>query len=282
MSESRRLGRPLAVAMVFALSVLAPVATSAASCAGASHHVNLSSGKATPSSGTTGTTFTFSVTYQDNGSCAPDRIVVAVNGLAPFTLAYTSGSLGSGATFRATLTLPAGSRSYQFEATSGTGVGKKSVTLKNVNPPTVVVSSPAPKATPKPTSKPAPSPGPTAGPTPGQVSTRDPTPGASGVEPPSPTPSARPTATADQGAFLMARTPDRDDGTRPSIGDYGDGVGDVTFASSTVPATAQSSARPLPWLALLVASVAAFFGLIGFAVLSSSLADPAPRLRSGR
>jgi hypothetical protein len=65
----------------------------------------------------------------------------------------------------------------------------------------------------------------------------------------------------------MARTPDRDDGTGPS---------------RAVPAAAQSSARPLPWLALLVASVAAFFGLIGFALLSSSLADPAPRLRSGR
>ncbi len=77
----------------------------------------------------------------------------------------------------------------------------------------------------------------------------------------------------------MARTPDRDDGTGPT---RDGGVIDATLTRPALIDPAQASARPLPWLALLVASVAAFFGLIGFALLSSSLADPAPRVRSWR
>ena len=80
----------------------------------------------------------------------------------------------------------------------------------------------------------------------------------------------------------MARTPDRDDGTSLSDGDGAGGLREGTLRGGAIAASAQPGSRPVPWLALLVASVAAFLGLIGFAVLSSSLADPAPRPRSGR
>ena len=283
MPNSRRLGQLLAVAIVLAVPAFAPAATSAASCAGSSHQLNLSNGAVTPGSGSTSTTFTFSVTYHDNGGCAPSRIVVVVSGLAPFTLGYTSGSLTNGATFQAKVTLPAGTRGYEFEATSGNGNGKRNAALKNVSPATVVVTSP-PKPTPKPTTKPAPTPTPTPAPTPRQnpTPTPTPTPRSTVVERPTPSPLPSPTAT-DRAIAFMARTPDRDDGTGHARGGadaVGPGAGSLDAGAMT--ASVQTSGHPMPWLVLLVASVAAFFGLIGFALLSSSLADPAPRLRSER
>src|ERR1700756_4172789 len=98
MPNSRRLGQLLAVTMLLAVPALAPAATSAAGCAGASPDLKLSNGTVNPGSGSTGTTFIFSVTYRDNGNCAPSRIVVVVSGLTPFTLAYASGNLANGAT----------------------------------------------------------------------------------------------------------------------------------------------------------------------------------------
>src|SRR5258706_10526994 len=131
MLHSRRSVQLLAVILIATLSIVAPRGAAAAGCAGTSHELQLTNGTVSPGSGTAGSTFTFGVTYQDNGSCAPDRIVVVIEGLGTYALGYVSGNLASGATFRVKLDLPAGRRSYRFEASSGSGNGKRSVILKN-------------------------------------------------------------------------------------------------------------------------------------------------------
>ena len=168
MPISRRLLAVLAVAAVLTSVATAPESASAASCSGNSHAMKLSGGTVAPGQGTTATKFTFSVTYTDNDSCVPDRIVAVVVGVRTIDLSYVSGSLPSGATFARTVTLPAGSWSYRFEASSGAGAGRRQAKLTNVSPAKVVVraataaptarppatAAPTPRATPKPTKAP--------------------------------------------------------------------------------------------------------------------------------
>jgi len=173
-----------------ALVLTAPPTVLAASCNGASHQPSLSAGAASPGSGTTATSFSFSVRYQDTGGCAPTSIRVIVAG-GTYSLTG-SGNYASGVTFSTTRRLPAGTWGYRFTATSGSGSGVKSVTLTSVSPSTVTVSPPPPPPTPKPTPKPTaqPTPRPTAKPTaaPAPRPTSRPTPAAT------PRPTARPTA----------------------------------------------------------------------------------------
>ena len=68
-------------------------------------------------SGTTSTNFTFSTVY--TGPDPATQVDVVVNGTS-HPLSLVSGNPTSGATYSATLTLPAGTHDYAFYATDGT------------------------------------------------------------------------------------------------------------------------------------------------------------------
>ena len=152
-------------AAVFALACAAALllmpATSgrvaAASCNGASHAAPvLSAGKATPGSGTPSTTIKFTVRYADAAGCAPSRVSVVITGVGRFVMSAAGNSWKTGVTFSASRKLPAGTWSYRFEATSGTGAGKKTTVFTAVAPTHVSITAPTPKPTPKPTPRPTP------------------------------------------------------------------------------------------------------------------------------
>jgi hypothetical protein len=274
MPNSRRTKVFFAVAVIAGLAALAPRGASAASCAGMSHDVALlSGGTVSPGSGIAGSTFTFIVTYADNAGCTPGSIEVLVEGLGPFPMGYVSGDLATGAAFRAKVALPAGRRGYSFEATSGSGTGLRTARLKKVDPAEVVVSAPSVKPTPRPPkpspTRPVPTPVPTSVPTP--AATSDPTQGpahtARPSRPPSPGASDPAASVAPAGAPAPAR-PIRDDEDGPFGGSGSSGL------AAPGNSTGRHDPAPLPWLVLLVSSVGAFVGLILFAVLSATLADP--------
>ena len=81
---------------------------------------SLSSGGVTPSSGTVGTTFTFTVTYQDPDGDPPSYVKVCVDD-QEFYMTLVSGSYQTGATYQyLTATLGTGSHTYYFYASDGT------------------------------------------------------------------------------------------------------------------------------------------------------------------
>jgi len=282
--RSRRIAGVIAVL----LSVIAtvPREASAASCSGASHQMVLSTGAASPGSGTTATSFRFSVAYKDNSDCTPSSITVTINGAGTFNLAYVSGDPSSpaGATYARSLTLPAGTHAYHFTATSGSGAGELTTTLTSVTPPMVVVVAPTPVPTPKPTPKPTPrptprpTPVPTPIPTPGStptplIPTAEPSPAVTPVPAVSttPAPSAAPVAV---GVPLPPRPRGAvspiDETSRPAIG-----------SDDTPRANAQASPfdpgrLPQPVLALIVASIGTAGGLGLFMLLATPVLGLAP------
>jgi hypothetical protein len=270
MSSPRRTAPLFAVAAIALLVTLAPEGTSAASCGGASHQMTLSNGTVSPGSGTAGSTFTFSVRYEDNDGCDPSQILVRIQGLGPFPLNFAGGDLLTGAIFRVRLDLPAGTRTYRFEATSGSGTGTRNVTLTSVTPPKVVVVAPPPPPpppTPRPTPNPTPIPKPTPAPTPRPTST--------------PTPTPRPTPASTQHPTPRPSSPQPSAVTHPSASRapvvVAPGIGGPDRPpSATGPAADRLDGPAPPWLALLVASLGALGGLLLFAFLSTRLADPAP------
>lgn len=182
MTQTRRGLRLIAlVTATLTMIALRPGVAAAASCSGQSHDLALTSGVASPASGTTATTFQFSVTYADNAGCEPTLVEVVVGGVGTFALTLTSGDLTSGATFTRAMTLPAGSHGYSFRAVSGSGAGERTITLAVVTPGAVTVVSPTPKPTPPP---PPPTPRITAPPPPPTPTITAPPP------PPPPTPGA--------------------------------------------------------------------------------------------
>ena len=127
-----RRGRRVAgvIAVLLSVVAIAPREAAAASCSGASHRMVLSDGTVSPGSGTTATSFRFSVAYHDNNACTPSSITVTVDGAGTFDLSYVAGDPASpaGATYERNITLPAGTHAYRFMATSGSGAGdRKSV-----------------------------------------------------------------------------------------------------------------------------------------------------------
>jgi hypothetical protein len=78
----------------------------------------LSSGYVTPSSGDTSTTFDYYVTYADADGDAPTTKYVYIDG-TEHTMTLTSGSYTSGATFKYSTTLSAGSHNYYFDFDDG-------------------------------------------------------------------------------------------------------------------------------------------------------------------
>jgi hypothetical protein len=294
MIQRRRGLRFAFVTAILATIALWPGAVSAASCSGQSHDLALTSGAASPGSGSTATSFQFSVTYADNAGCAPTSIVVTVAGAGTFPLTFVSGDLTSGATFARVMTLPAGSHGYSFEAVSGSGAGERTVTLTAVTPGTVTVSSPTPKPTPAITPPPPPPPTPTitqpppppsptpaATPSPGESATPgptagSPTPGASpgdGGGTTDPTASGPPGASASAGHALAAGPP----------GDRSTGASAFFEPAVEEPAPAPAAANPGegagPLEELAVAGVGTVVGLGLFMLLSIRLLGTGLALR---
>ena len=173
------------VALVGLASVAPPVARAAA-CTGGTI-TQICNGTVSPAAGTTSTTFTFSVVYQDAKSRRPCFVQVTIVGIGTFDMGPDCSSLpktdlANGTTFTYSTTLPVGSYAYSF--TGGHGGTTKDLT--NPTPSRVTVTAPTPTPTPKPTPTPTPRPTPT--PTPRPTATPPPTPR------PTPKPTARPTA----------------------------------------------------------------------------------------
>jgi hypothetical protein len=143
----------------------APGAALAASCANKSHRLTLTSGTVSRASGTTATSFRFSVRYTDNANCKPTQVSVTIPGVGLYPLTASSSAYTGGVTFSVSRRLPVGTWTYSFTAQSGSGSGSRLVTLRSVSPSRVVVTAatatppPAPKPTAKPTPKPTPKPG---------------------------------------------------------------------------------------------------------------------------
>jgi len=159
-------------------TLLAVPATRAASgaCSGPAHDPVLGSGTASPATGTTGTVFTFSVTYADTKGCAPLWVRVVIPGVGTFAMNGSGTTYDTGVTFTQGMALPAGGHSYSFEASSGIGSGQKTTTLTSVSPPSITVLAPTPVPTPPPTPVPTalPTPPPTPLPTPVPTPTETP------------------------------------------------------------------------------------------------------------
>lgn len=282
-----------AVISIACLAIFVPRDTAAVSCGGQSHALTLSNGSATPPSGLAGDRFTFSVTYADNNGCVPERIVVIISGLGEFGLNFDSGDLHAGAVFVRRLTLQAGAWPYRFEAVSGTNVGKRTVTLINVSPTYVTVTTPTPPPTPAPTpsatqgsapkATPKPSPKASSKPPPSTTSptaTTEPTPGAPTTLPPPPPTSAPSDAPAASSATARPSSSHGEPGTQgapagrrspapqPGIG-QGDHVGP------------SGPGVPRPLAALMISGLGTITGLGFFLVLGRRLYDPEPARAGG-
>ncbi|HEY0444535.1 MAG TPA: hypothetical protein VGC90_09955, partial [Candidatus Limnocylindrales bacterium] len=125
-------------------SPFSPGPAQAAGCKSGGHSITLDRGGASPASGTTATTFRFSVRYRDSGGCSANAVSVTIPGVGTFPLAGGGTSWTSGVTFSRTTKLPVGSWSYYFTATSGSGGGTRFGALGSVVPTRVVVTAPKP------------------------------------------------------------------------------------------------------------------------------------------
>jgi hypothetical protein len=140
----------------------APGPALAASCANKSHKLTLTNGTVSRGSGTTATSFRFSVRYTDNANCKPTQVSVTIPGVGLYPLTASGSAYTGGVTFSVSRRLPVGTWTYSFTAQSGSGSGSRLVTLRSVSPSRVVVTAatatpaPAPKPTAKPTAKPKP------------------------------------------------------------------------------------------------------------------------------
>jgi hypothetical protein len=143
--------------------------------------VTIQSGTASPGSGTTATTFAFSVKFVDTTGAAPTSVRLRI--AETWTTLQASGSTyATGVLFKGTRKLPLGTWGYFFRATYGAGL-----TCDHVRPvPQTVTVGGAP--TPKPTATPKPTPRPTPRPTARPAATPRPTPR------PTPKPTPKPTA----------------------------------------------------------------------------------------
>lgn len=149
--------RLVAAALVFAMGTALGSTPRAlgASCTGA-HTITLDRGSVTPTSGTTATQFKFVVRYRDTGNCVPQAVNVRMPDVGTFPMQQGAGrTFRQGVVYSVTVTLPAGRWTYWFAASSGTGAGERTKTLKMARPVTVGAESTPPPVTP--TSSPPPS-----------------------------------------------------------------------------------------------------------------------------
>lgn len=193
---ARRIPAVLVGTALTLAALAAPAPSLAANCNTPSHQASLSRGGATPGTGTPSTMFAFTVDYTDNAGCVPS-VSLIVNGLGTFAMKAASTGGGGRVTYRISRSLPTGSWTYRFEASSGSGGGFVSVALTAVTPGRIgVADSPPPTSRPTPKPKPPPTPKPTAPPTSAPPPKSTPKPAASaapGATPPvAPTPSTSP------------------------------------------------------------------------------------------
>jgi len=276
------------IAILLSVAAVVPREASAASCSGASHQMTLSSGTVSPGSGTTATSFRFSVVYRDNSACTPSPITVTVDGAGTFSLVLVSGDPTSpaGATYARSVTLPSGSHRYRFAATSGSGVGELTATLTSVAPSMVVVVAPTPvptptptppptqKPTPRPTPRPTPPPPvPTPAPTPTPVQTSEPSPDIT----PAAVASATPGSTAAPAGVTVPLPPRPrgaaspiDETPRPALGSG------PNAAATQLAAPFDVGGLPRPVLALIVAAISTAVGLGLFLLLATPVLGLAP------
>jgi hypothetical protein len=159
------LGLAVAAAMVVLMLPTTSSSALAGNCSGATNPT-LSAGKASPGSGTPSTNITFSVRFADSGGCKPSNVEVVVTGRGAYAMTGAGATYKTGVMYSTVMTLPAGSWSYSFSATNGSG--KRSTSLTTVSPSPILIVALTPVPTPQPTPKPtpAPTPKPTPRPTP--------------------------------------------------------------------------------------------------------------------
>jgi hypothetical protein len=205
--------------------------------------LSIGPGTVSPGTGTTATTFRFTVTVSDKSGTAPAWVRVRVNGTTS-NLSGGGTNFKAGVAFSGTRKLPAGTWPYSFVVGIGGGT---TCSFNGVVPAAAVVTAPpkpSPKPTPKPTAKPTakPTPRATPRPTPKPVKatpkptatprpsdtarpTDPPTPGAATASPisssePMATPKPRPTASP---------TPRPPAGGATGSGSDGGGFGGLSF-----------------------------------------------------
>jgi hypothetical protein len=171
----------LGAALLAAVLTAAPAPAHAASV--------LSNGSVTPASGTTATSFAFSVDYNSSNPVQNARAVWADVAGDTVQLALVSGNTHDG-TWTGRSTLPVGSWAVTFHATTSTDPQPDPLAGPIVN--VVQAPTPAPTPTPQPTPAPTPTPRPTAAPTP-----RPPAPPPIGATPPPAQPGPLPTQQPD-------------------------------------------------------------------------------------
>jgi hypothetical protein len=118
--------------------------------------ISVNSGSVSPTGGTTGTTFTFSVTVSDRTGAKPASVTVRVLG-AFTTMTTTDTNVRAGLVYRVSMPAPVGSWSYWFRAQSSRGI---LCDLTLVDPATITITAPTPKPTPSPTPSVTPKPTP--------------------------------------------------------------------------------------------------------------------------
>jgi hypothetical protein len=253
------------VSLVAAMAMLLPAGSPAlaASCKGASHSPTLTGGSVSPASGTPTTLVSFRVVYSDTAGCIPSTVTVAIPSVGTFAMSTGETDIASGVTYELKMTLPVGTHTYAFSATSGVGHGEKTVTYSAVKPVNVVIVVPPP---PKPTPKPTPVLTPVPTPVPTPIPTRAPVvatpapptfvppvrtapaipaasvPPTATPAPPTTPPTATPTPTPEPADLV---TPPRN---RPS--------GHRSPGETRPAGFAPDSALPLPMMAALLATIA--------------------------
>ena len=224
--ETSVVGPRAAALRVFAAALLVLCLTSAPTPARAASV--LSDGSVTPVSGTTATTFTFSVHYTSTDSpTRPAQAVWAQVGGVTVALAKVSGSAHDG-TWQGTATLPAGTRQVTFHATTSSDPQPEPLPgpmITVTEPPPTPTPSPTPRPTAAPTPRP-PAPPPPTNPPPAPLPVPQPTPAPTDgddsrrTQPsnPSPTSSASGTVPAGPSFLTPTRTPDGDGDPSGSLG----------------------------------------------------------------
>lgn len=223
---------PTALLIAMASAVTRPPPVAALSCSGA-HQILLDRGVVAPGSGTTATSFVFSVRYRDTANCAPRVVNLRIPGVGTFGMGTTGTNFKAGVVFTRALVLPVGKWAYSFAAASGVRAGAKSVVQGTVKPTRVAVSKQGPTATPAATPKPG-----------------------SATTPPSPSGSGGPTGATAAPSPTGSRRP----GTAPGStgGDDDDGFGVMIPAIFGGPVGGIVG----PWMALTGAGIAIFFFMI--------------------
>jgi hypothetical protein len=196
-----RVTRAAAIAVGLSLAALTPWLVVPALAIACPDNGSLTNASVSPGSGTTATSFTFRVTYQDNAGEPPQRVWARFAGGPDIVDLSGSGNLTTGVVYSGSSTLPAGNWTIRLRALPAgvTQWCQLNVTVSVTTPPTPTPTPiPTPKPTPKPTPTPTarPTPKPTPKPTPRPTARATPKPTPKPVKPPPVAPTKAPNATS--------------------------------------------------------------------------------------